>query len=158
MLEFEHIVQVNDLTNSSLITLTRNQLWQGLVLRALNPEKFNDGLSCSCEKITESEFVRTVAAGGSIFCERVRLHPVTKISTNTVPAKKQILAESVTTIEEPKTDFLFVRFNYRRELDDRDERVAVGEHLKAAYVQVDRDAISMIRELAAAGLFDQSIN
>jgi len=34
----------------------------------------------------------------------------------------------------------------------------VAEHLKSAYVQVDRDAIAMIRMLAEAELFDQLIN
>jgi len=34
----------------------------------------------------------------------------------------------------------------------------VGEHLKAAYVQIDRDAIAMIRMLAESDLFDQTIN
>jgi hypothetical protein len=51
-----------------------------------------------------------------------------------------------------------VRFSYKRELDDNDSLVDVGEHLKAAYVQIDRDAIAMIRMLAESDLFDQTIN
>ncbi len=158
MLEFEHIVQVNDLTNSGLSVLSRSQLWRGLVLRARHPDKFNGGLECNSEKVSSNEFLRTIAVGEFSFCERVVLEPESKISTRTLPHLQQIHSESITCIEEPETDYLFVRFSYRRELDDNDERVAVGEHLKAAYVQVDRDAIAMIRMLAESRLFDETIN
>jgi hypothetical protein len=50
-----------------------------------------------------------------------------------------------------------VRFTYRRELED-DGSDEVGEHLKSAYLQTDRDAIALIRTLAESGLFGQSIN
>ncbi len=53
---------------------------------------------------------------------------------------------------------MFVRFIYRRELVDTSEQVDVAEHLKSAYVQVDRDAIALIRMLAESQLFDQPIN
>lgn len=158
MLEFEHIVQVNDLTNSSLSVVTRSQLWQGLLLRAYDPGKFNDALQCTSEKKAGNEFVRTIEVGDALFREHVVLEPEVSISTQSLPRPDQIHSESLTRIEEPETNYLFVRFSYKRDLDDRDERVAVGEHLKAAYVQVDRDAIAMIRMLAESRLFDATIN
>jgi len=158
LLEFEHIVQVNDLNDDSITDLTRQQLWQGLVLRARSPEKFNRSLACEAEAVTENEFLRTITVGDTQFCERVLLHPEEKIHTSTIAEVAQIEAESVTTIEEPESGFLFVRFSYKRDLEEYDERVDVAEHLKSAYVQVDRDAIAMIRMLAEAELFDQLIN
>lgn len=158
MLEFQHIVQVNNLADSSISVLTRNQLWQGLVMRARSPEKFNQGLSCSTEEVASNVFIRTIQVGKISFCERVILTPEEQIQTRSVADKKQILTESVASIEEPEDGYLFVRFTYKRELEDRDDRVDVGEHLKAAYVQVDRDAIAMIRVLAEARLFDETIN
>jgi len=158
LLEFEHIVRVNDLTNASLIALTRNQLWQGLVLRARSPDKFNPGLQCTSEERGINEFLRTIEAGDTSFCERVVLYPKEKIYTKTVEELPQIDAASTTLIEEPEAGDLFVRFSYRRDLDTNDDRVDVGEHLKAAYQQLDRDAIAMIRVLAESDLFDQSIN
>jgi hypothetical protein len=71
---------------------------------------------------------------------------------------EQIEAESEARIEEPQAGYLFVRFRYKRELNEDDERVNVEEHLKSAYVQMDRDAIAMIRLLAESELFDQSLN
>ena len=158
MLQFEHLVQVNDLTNTDITALTRNQLWQGLVLRARNPDKFNKSLHCTSEEFDENEFVRTIDTGNSSFCERVVLYPEEKICTRTIAEPKQIHAESTACIEEPEAGYLFVRFSYKRELDGADGQVDVAEHLKSAYVQIDRDAIAMIRLLAQSELFDQSIN
>lgn len=157
MLEFEHIVQVNDLENTSLIVLTRKQLWQGLVLRAQKPDKFIPGLQCTSEKMVDNQFLRTIEAGESSFCEQVSLFPEDKICTNTV-ANQQTKAQSIACIEEPETGSLFVRFSYRRDLEAQGDQIDVGEHLKAAYVQIDRDAISMIRMLAENKRFDETIN
>ena len=102
------------------------------------PDKFNHGLRCSTEDVGINEFFRTIEAGNSSFRERVLLYPEQKIHTSTVGDLQQIRAESTTCIEEPEPDSLFVRFSYKRELDVRDDAVDVGEHLKAAYVQLDR--------------------
>ncbi|MCG8415031.1 MAG: DUF1857 family protein [Pseudomonadales bacterium] len=158
MLEFEHIVQVNDLSDNSITDLSRSQLWQGLVLRARSPEKFNRSLDCHCKPLGSNEFLRTINVGGSSFCEHVVLYPEQRIHTSTIADHDQIEAESTTCIEEPEAGSLFVRFRYKRELDESDDGVNVGEHLKSAYVQIDRDAIAMIRMLAASELFDQQIN
>lgn len=158
MLEFEHIVQVNDLEQTELAVITRNQLWQGLVMRARNPGKFNAALQCSSDQVSDNEFVRTIDVGEVSFRERVVLEPETRIHTQSIPDPEQIQSQSIACIEEPVADYLFVRFSYKRELEDKDDRVALGEHLKAAYVQVDRDAIAMIRMLAESHLFDASIN
>jgi hypothetical protein len=158
LLEFEHLVQVNDLANSTLTVITRSQLWQGLVLRARNPEKFNHGLNCQSEEVSNNKFLRTIEAGGSKFCEEVVLEPEQRIHTATLAELEQLQSESTTTIEEPEAGYLFVRFHYKRELLVDTESVDVAEHLKSAYVQVDRDAVAMIRVLAESQLFDGPIN
>lgn len=158
MLEFEHIVQVNEPDNDAISDISRNQLWQGLVLRARNPEKFNRSLECQLRPVGNNEFLRTINVGNTRFCEHVILYPEESIHTSTIPDMEQIEAESEARIEEPQAGYLFVRFRYKREFNDDDERVNVEEHLKSAYVQMDRDAIAMIRLLAESELFDQSLN
>lgn len=158
LLKFEHIVQVNDPGDERLTTISRHQLWQGLVLRARNPDKFIRGLQCESQTPDNNEFLRRTRAGDSNFCEKVTLYPQKEIHTQTLPDHNQIEAVSTTRIEEPEPGYLFVRFNYQRELEVTTEAVDVAEHLKAAYVQVDRDAIAMIRMLAQSRLFDGSIN
>lgn len=158
MLEFEHIIQVNDLTDNEISVLSRDQLWDGLVLRARRPDKFVPSLTVHTEELAFDEFERTIEVGGSKFVERVLVYPEGKIHTETLEEIEQISAQSVTQIEEPEAGFLFVRFTYRRELEIEDDGMDVGEHLKAAYLQTDQDAIAQIRVLAESGLFGESIN
>ncbi|MAS60973.1 MAG: hypothetical protein CMQ07_07690 [Gammaproteobacteria bacterium] len=158
MLEFEHLVQVNDLNDANLTPISREALWQGLELRARNPRKFNRSLECIVKPLGHNEFLRTIKVGNSRFCEHVLLYPEQKIHTSTIAEIDQITAQSVTCIEEPESGFLFVRFSYKRELEESNQEVDVGEHLQSAYVQVDRDAIAMIRILAESKLFDQASN
>lgn len=157
MLEFEHIIQVNDPTNDDILPLSRSQLWEGLILRARCPDKFNDSLRVQIEDLAEDEFERILDVGEVKFHERVLLYPGEKIHTRTMEEYEQVYASSVTQLEEPEEGFLFVRFSYRREVEE-DGSVDVGEHLKSAYLQTDQDAIAMIRTLAESGLFGQSIN
>ena len=86
------------------------------------------------------------------------LTPEVKIHTETTGDSQQISAESTAEIEEPELNSLFVRFTYKRELGDNNSEINIGEHLKSAYVQIDQDAIAMIRVLAESNLFDQAIN
>lgn len=158
MLEFEHIIQVNDLTDSDISVLSRDQLWEGLMLRARRPDKFVPGLTVHTEDLASDEFERTIDVGQSRFLERVVVYPEGKIHTETLEDIDQIHAESVTQIEEPEAGFLFVRFSYKRDLEVEDDGVDVGEHLKSAYLQTDRDAIALIRVLAESGMFGESIN
>ena len=157
MLEFEHIIQVNDLSNDAIAVRSRAQLWRGLILRAQQPDKFNQSLSYSYKPLSENEFLRTTSAGESSFYERVVLTPQVKIHTGTGDSE-QISSESTAEIEEPEPNSLFIRFTYKRELGDSNSEIDIGEHLKSVYVQIDRDAIAMIRVMAENNLFDQVIN
>lgn len=85
------------------------------------------------------------------------LTPQVKIHTGTGDSE-QISSESTAEIEEPEPNSLFIRFTYKRELGDSNSEIDIGEHLKSAYVQIDRDAIAMIRVMAENNLFDQAIN
>ena len=43
-MQFEHLVQVNELSDSSILKLSRKQLWQGLLGRARQPDLFLEAL------------------------------------------------------------------------------------------------------------------
>ena len=158
MLEFEHLVQINDPENGSITPLSRQQLWDGLLLRAKDPGKFNSGLSCRLDEITQNSFIRYIRSGDTEFRERVSLTFQVKIETVTAGDNQPIHAKSITSIEEPENDYLFVRFMYRRDLEDSKEGRLIGEHLKSAYVQVDVDAIALIRLLAEDKLLEKKPN
>lgn len=158
LLEFEHIVQINDPQSSHIKLLNRQQLWEGLLLRARDPGKFNSSLSCRIEQVTDEGFMRFIQAGDSEFCEQVFLTHQEKIETITSGNDQSIYVESITSIEEPASGYLFVRFIYRRNLEDSREGQLVSEHLKSAYTQVDIDAIALIRLLAEDQLLEKKPN
>jgi len=138
--------------------MSRKQLWDGLLLRAKDPGKFNNALSCRIEEATEDSFVRYIKAGDSEFREQVSLTAQEKIETVTAGDDQSVYAESIASIEEPANGYLFVRFIYRRDLEDSKEGALIGEHLKSAYVQVDIDAIALIRMLADDKLLAMKAN
>ncbi len=157
MLEFQHTVRVND-TSIDAFVVTRSQLWQGLLLRAQSPNKFNAALLCESSDIDSNRFIRRITAGNAEFTEQVTLHPESKIETTTLPSNNNLVAESSTQIEEPEPGMLFVRFNYRRDLETSTDGVNVAEYLKAAYVQLDREAIALIRRLAKSAIDNATLN
>lgn len=153
MLEFEHVIQINDLTDRDIMVLDRSQLWEGLIFRARRPDKFVNNLAVETEDLASDEFERVITVGKSKFIERVVMYPDGRIHTKTIEDIEQLSAESMTQIEEPEAGFLFVRFTYTRELEIEDGGENLEDHLKAAYLQTDRDAIEMIRTLADSGVF-----
>jgi len=148
LLEFEHIVQINDPEDSNIRPLTRAQLWDGLLLRARDPGKFNNALTCRLADENSDGFIRYIQAGDTEFREQVSLTHQEKIETVTSGADQLLHAESITSIEEPAEGYLFVRFCYRRDMEDTAEGSMIGEHLKSAYFHTDIDAIALIRMLA----------
>ena len=148
MLEFEHIVQINDPEDGRVKPLSRAEVWAGLLLRAKDPGRFNSALSCHVSDECLEGFVRCVQAGNTEFREQVTLTHQQKIETVTTGPGQPFHAESVATIEEPATGYLFVRFFYRRDIEDSADGHMIGEHLKSAYLHMDVDAIALIRMLA----------
>lgn len=157
-LEFEHIVQVNDPANPQVADITRAQLWEGLLLRARCPQRFIEGIDCFAHPQTDSGFVREISAGEAHFYEDVTLEHDSRILTQTQADKPQIYAASEARIEEPERGYLFVRFRYSREMPEASAAVDVAEHLKAAYRQLDTDAIGLIRVMAEDDSFDAPVN
>lgn len=148
LLEFEHIVQINDPDDSNIRPLTRAQLWDGLVLRARDPGKFNSALTSRLSDEHDQGFTRYIQAGDTEFREKVILTHHEKIETVITGPDQPIHAESITSIEEPAAGYLFVRFFYRRDMENTAEGHMIGEHLKSAYFHTDIDAIALIRMLA----------
>ncbi|MEZ5489755.1 MAG: AtaL-like protein [Gammaproteobacteria bacterium] len=158
MLEFEHIVQINDPDDAKIRPITRAQLWEGLVLRARDPGKFNAALTCRVADEIPAGFTRYIQAGDTEFRDQVTLTHLEKIETVIVGADQSLHAESLTAIEEPASGCLFVRFRYRRDMDDSSEGAMIGEHLKSAYFHTDIEAIALIRMLIEGELLGQKPN
>lgn len=149
LLEFEHIIQVNDLNQPELTVLDRDVLWQGLVYRASYPGHFNPALSCRLEPDTDEHFIRYIEVGELELRDEVTLVPMQEIRTLIDGRTQPMHAESIAIIEEPEPGQLFVRFSYRRDSIGVEGGLNADAFLKEAYLQQDRDAIIAIRQMAA---------
>ncbi len=160
-MRFEHLVQVNDPLMPLLDTLTRAQVWRGLVLRVADPVQFLPGLlHCAIGKRAVNgdtiTFDRTLDFGNFEVHDQVTLTTLEHIDVraeagDTFPASRLTMQ-----IEEPNSDVLFVRFVYEMKGERRDDGLDAmtdGARRKA-YELSDIDTIRRIRALAERGALD----
>jgi hypothetical protein len=156
-MKFEHLIEINDPLNPLIDTITREQLWRGLVLRAESPKMFVPHLDeCTIGERTSGSFSRRLRYGDLVVEDRVILTPLQEVRYE-VPAQGEISQSLLTmTIEAPTEGVLLVRFRY----DD-----GTGEHLdpanamyddfkKSAYQEADIDTVRILRQLAEEGRLD----
>lgn len=149
-MNFEHLVEINDLNNPLIEPLSRNQLWQGLVLRAENPELSVMGLdACTMLARSEGYLRRELRFGKLRVHDEVYLDYQQEIRYE-VMASEHFPASSLRMrIEEPYAGTLFLRFTYASNQGQEDEMVR--EHVKQAYIEADNDTVAVIRKLASLG-------
>ena len=156
-MKFEHLIEINDPLNPLIDSLTREQLWRGLVLHAESPKLFVPHLDeCTISEREPGSFRRNRRFGELRIDDRVYLTPMDEVRYE-VHAQGEISASSLrVTIEAPGEGVLFVRFRY----DDGHDAVTdaanamYDEFKKSAYQEADIDTIRVLREMAAEGRLD----
>ena len=156
-MKFEHLIEINDLLNPLMDTITREQLWRGLVLRAESPKLFVPQLDeATIDQKTDAGFRRRLRYGQLVVLDHVRLMPLESVRYD-VPAQGEIPASSlVMAIEAPAEGRLFVRFTY----DDghpvsADPANEMYDDIKRSHYQAaDIDTVKILREMAASGRLD----
>lgn len=150
-MNFEHLVQVNDPLNPLAETLTRDQLWQGLVLRAEQPQLFVLGLdSCTILSRTADTLERELHYGHATVRDRVTLTTNKSVRYDILATDAHVGGSLTMTIEQPDALQLFLRFEYATTLpmpDTEDDR-QTSEIVKSAYREADIDTVRLIREYA----------
>jgi hypothetical protein len=148
-LNFEHLIQINDPQNPLVAPMTREQLWEGLVLRAEQPQLFVLGLdSCTILSREENTLERELHYGHATVRDRVTLTPDQSVRYDILPTETYVGGSLTMTIEEPDEAQLFLRFEYRTTLPagvTEDER-QTSEIVKSAYRESDIDTVRLIRQ------------
>jgi hypothetical protein len=158
-MKFEHLIEINDPLNPLMDTLTREQLWRGLVLRAEDPKLFVPHLDeCTIGERESGSFTRRLRYGKLVVDDRVHLTPLQEVRYD-VPAQGEIAESRLSMrIEAPSEGVLWVRFLY----DDGnasagDETGKMYEEFKkSAYQEADLDTIKIVRQMASEGKLDAS--
>ena len=149
-MKFQHLIQINDPLNPLLDSMTRAQLWRGLVLRAEAPKLFMPHLDeCLLSAHSARSVQRELRYGSLRISDMVTFLPQERVHYQ-VPAQGELAASSMSmSIEEPQPDALFVRFSY----DDggpetvSSEQAYYDQYRRRAYEEADIDTIRIIREL-----------
>ncbi|MEI6002024.1 DUF1857 family protein [Paraburkholderia bengalensis] len=156
-MNFEHLIQINDPLNPLVETLTREQLWEGLVLRAEQPQLFVIGLdSCSILSRTESTLERELHYGQATVRDRVTLTPQQSVRYDILATAEYVGGSLTMTIEQPDELQLFLRFEYKTSLPSADDNGdpdarQTEEIVKSAYRESDIDTVRLIRQFVGAG-------
>lgn len=159
-MKFEHLVAINDPMNPLIDTVTRDQLWRGLVLRAEQPKLFVAHLD-QCEILARDSGLlkRRLTFGELVIEDTVHLTPMQEVRYE-VPAQGEIAASSLSMrIETPTESMLVVRFHYddgqTAEQDAANEMY--DEFKKSAYQEADLDTMRLIRDMASEGKLDGDV-
>ncbi|MGH8782506.1 SRPBCC family protein [Paraburkholderia sp.] len=148
-MNFEHLIQINDPLNPFVDTMTREQLWEGLVLRAEQPQLFVLGLdSCTIVSRTESTLERELHYGQATVRDRVTLQPNNSVRYDILATDSYVGGSLTMTIEQPDELQLFLRFEYTTSLpvDESEDARQTQEIVKSAYRESDIDTVRLIRQ------------
>jgi len=154
MSRFNHLIEINNFLNPLIDTLSREQLWQGLVHRAEHPAHYVLGLdSCRITGREELSMRRELRFGSLLVRDRVSYFPRDAVRYDVEASTDFPASTLVMSIEEPEPGHLFVRFEYD---DERPEPAGAEneeiQYLHSAYKAADIDTIRGIRRMVAEGL------
>lgn len=153
-MKFEHLIEINDPTNPLIDTISRLQLWRGLVLRAEQPKLFVPHLDeCEITERAPDHLARRLRYGELVVIDTVSFIPQLQVRYN-VPKQGEIPASHlIMQIEQPQEDELYVRFQY----DDHNDAATdaanamYDDFRRSAYKESDIDTIAIIRQLISDG-------
>lgn len=151
VLEFEHLVEVNDPRNPFERPLSREELWFGLLCRAEDARPFLPGLdACVIVERTDDVLVRELHFGNAVVRDRVRFEAMQWMCFETDATDEHVGGMLTIRIEEPEPAALFLRFVYRTTLpdDSAQQDVRYAGFVRSAYQQSDIDTVRVIRMIA----------
>jgi hypothetical protein len=135
--------------NPFVEAMTREQLWEGLVLRAEQPQLFVLGLdTCTILSRTGDTLERELHYGQATVRDRVTLLANQSVRYDILATESHVGGSLTMTIEQPDELQLFLRFEYTTTLpvsDDEDAR-QTQEIVKSAYRESDIDTVRLIRQ------------
>lgn len=150
-MKFEHLVEVNDLSDRNAIVLSREEIWFGLLCRAENARPFLPGLeSCTIIERSDDELVRELNFGPAVIRDRVRFRELEWISFESEATAEHAGGSLTISIEEPEPGLYFLRFKYATSLPDvaGSEDATYAGIVRSAYHQSDLDTLKVIRMIA----------
>ena len=151
-MRFEHLIEVNNMEDPRVDVLNREQIWNGLLLRAKEPTLFiphMDGFEIVEE--TAHSLSRVLDFGKFKVNDKVEFVPMEKLNFH-IPAQGEIMESRLEiSIDEPFPDRLFIRFIYEDSALEDGPEAMYNDFRRSAYKEMDVDSMRLIRQFAAQG-------
>lgn len=137
-------------------TLTRSQIWQGLVLKAENPVPFVDAMTaCTVVERGDGWLLRDFTLRGEDMQERVTFEPEERVTF--VRTRGSVMGSILNEILETD-DGLALRFTFSLEADGiapgSAKEAAFAERMAQGYFSAVGSTLAEIRRRVAAGTLD----
>lgn len=152
-MRYEHLLQVTDPSDPRVPTMSRAELWQGLLVRVESPQRFALGPD-RCEARAGAhagERRRSIHFGALRFDDTVQLEPERRIVFAPEPHEGAAPVKLTVTIEEPAGGALFLRFVYEADGPASADDQALQGYRQQAWLELDRDMLRTLREWQAQG-------
>ena len=153
-MKFQHLVQINNPLHPLIDSLTREQVWRGLVMKAENPLLFVPTLdSFKLLARHAGSIERELHFGRLVVRDRISFQPPERTRQEIDAAGEIPAATLVTSIEAADEMQLFVRFDYTSHPNKGAPAVdqLCQDFVELAYVEAGTDAIRTIRRLVIEG-------
>lgn len=159
-MQFEHLIRISPADSSQAPMLTRQQLWQGLVLRAELPMQFDENITSARIVAREGRvWQREITFGSLVVNERIELEEAQEVRYYAQASASHPGGSRIMRIEEPEPGVLFVRFIYDMSAlvanASEAELARLLPYVKSAYQQADMDTAERIIELIVTGQLTQ---
>lgn len=153
-MKFQHVVRINHPQNPLIDSLTREQVWRGLVMKAENPLLFVPTLDSFKLLARHADWIeRELHFGRLVVRDRISFELSHRMRQETEASGEIPAATLKTSIEAPDEWQLLVRFDYASHSPNGAPPVdpLYQGFIEQAYVEADTDAIRTIRRLVVEG-------
>lgn len=154
-MRFEHLIEINAPQPAAdwlAPTFTRDQLWQGLMLKVLTPQRFPLGpQGCDCTETAPGVYARVLRFGPHTLQDEVHAQALQRLvftpqaHGDTTPIRLTI------TVEEPHAGRMVLRFVYEALGEQSAEEAYFNGYRHSAWVEADRDMVRTLREWLGQG-------
>jgi Domain of unknown function (DUF1857) len=161
-MRFEHLIEINSpaaALQGVMDTFTREQLWRGLMLKVMSPERFDNGPQRAvCISPQADQVQRTLHFGEHVLHDVVQLTPQERL-VFTPQAHGELAPIRLTvSIEEPQPHQMVLRFVYEALGEQSAEEASFNGYRHSAWLHADRDMVSQLREWLGNGELSRAVN
>ncbi len=149
-MRFEHLIEINSpASNLQMVTptLTRSQLWRGLMARALTPQRFPMGPeSCEWQETEPGVYRRKQVFGPHQLVDEVVATPETELVFTPEAHGDTAPIRLTMRIEEPQAGQMVLRFVYEALAAQTAEEAYYNDYRHNAWLHNDRDMVRTLRQ------------